>query len=450
MAEGLPQRSGMRVLIAGGGVAGVEALLALSDLAGRRVQVELLAPEAEFLYRPLTVAEPFGLADPRRLELAALAEEHGARFRQDGLAAVSPEGRRARTSSGATIGYDALLVAVGGRPRSVLPGALTFGAPGSGEELRRLLEEAESGRLSRIVFALPAAVTWPLPLYELALLTASRFEGVAWAPQVTVVTHEQRPLELFGGAAGEAVARLVAKAGVELVAGRRPARATDGGLELEEGGAIEAGAVVTLAAVEGPHVPGLPRDDDGFLPVDADCRVTNVRRVYAAGDATAQPVKQGGLAAQQADAAAAHIARLAGAPVDPRPYRPVIRGALLTGSLPLFLRKSGVAGEVSEGPIWSPPAKLAGRYLAPYLDRRVHSLDDDGVLADAFPAPVGQSEEEHEAVVELALALADQDAKAGERHQAVKWLDAAAAVRGGLLPEEYVKKRREWAGGPGA
>lgn len=171
---GVPHCSGMRVLTAGGGVAGVEALLVLSDIAGRPVQVELLAPDAEFLYPPLTVAEPFGLADVRRPEIG---------------------------------------------------------------------------------LALPAAVAWPLPLYELVLLTASCFEGLAGAPQ-------------------------------------------------------------------------------------------------------------------------------------------------LTGSLPLFLRKSEVAG--------------------------------------------------HEAVIRLPLALADQDAEAGERRQAVQWLDAAAAVRGGILPQDCVVERRECAGGPGA
>ena len=64
----------LRVLIAGGGVAGLEALLALRDLAGDRVELTLLSPETEFVYRPMAVAEPFGrgradrhpLADDRR------------------------------------------------------------------------------------------------------------------------------------------------------------------------------------------------------------------------------------------------------------------------------------------------------------------------------------------------------------------------------------------------
>ena len=48
------------MLIAGGGIAGLEAMLALSELADDRVDIELLTPSDEFVYRPMLVAEPFG------------------------------------------------------------------------------------------------------------------------------------------------------------------------------------------------------------------------------------------------------------------------------------------------------------------------------------------------------------------------------------------------------
>jgi sulfide:quinone oxidoreductase len=93
--------------------------------------------------------------------------------------------------------------------------------------------------------------------------------------------------------------------------------------------------------------------------------------VYAVGDATTFPIKQGGLACQQADAAAESIAAAVGAPVEPSPFRPVLRGKLMTGGRDRFLRRRLVgeqdAGDVSEQPLWWPPSKIAGRYLAPYL-----------------------------------------------------------------------------------
>jgi sulfide:quinone oxidoreductase len=118
-------------------------------------------------------------------------------------------------------------------------------------------------------------------------------------------------------------------------------------------------------------LPGLPSDPDGFVPVDAHGRVPGVGDVYAAGDVTTWPIKQGGLAAQQADAAAEAIAAEAGADVTPQPFRPVLRGVLLTGRGRRWIRRDlGGAegeGETQRHALWWPPTKVAGRYLAPYL-----------------------------------------------------------------------------------
>ena len=93
--------------------------------------------------------------------------------------------------------------------------------------------------------------------------------------------------------------------------------------------------------------------------------------MYAIGDMTSRPVKQGGLATQQADAAASALAAWAGAGVRPVPYRPELRTVLLTGGAPRYLhRLSGRAGggaEIAEEPPWWPPHKIAARHLAPYL-----------------------------------------------------------------------------------
>jgi sulfide:quinone oxidoreductase len=95
--------------------------------------------------------------------------------------------------------------------------------------------------------------------------------------------------------------------------------------------------------------------------------------VWAVGDVTARPLKQGGLAAQQADVAAGSIAAWMGGDVEPESYEPVLRGLLLTGGEPRFLRRSAVStvpSAVSDRPMWSPAAKVAGRRLGPYLARR--------------------------------------------------------------------------------
>ena len=114
--------------------------------------------------------------------------------------------------------------------------------------------------------------------------------------------------------------------------------------------------------------------------------------VYAAGDITDFATKQGGLATQQADAAAEAIAAAAGADLTPKPFRPVLRGILLTGSGQRYIRR-GAAGDASDSieshePIWWPPAKIAGRFLAPYLARIADEADapepseEDGVVVE--------------------------------------------------------------------
>ena len=52
-----------------------------------------------------------------------------------------------------------------------IPGALTFSGPRDVAAFSALLDDLDAGRVRRVAFALPTAVTWALPLYELALMT---------------------------------------------------------------------------------------------------------------------------------------------------------------------------------------------------------------------------------------------------------------------------------------
>jgi sulfide:quinone oxidoreductase len=362
-----------RVVIAGGGVAGLELLLGLRTLAEERARIDLVCPRRDFVYRPSAVAEPFGLGRAHRFDLASLVEERGARFVPDAIVSVDPARRLARTRRGEDIAYDSLVLACGAVSKSALPGALTFwGSPGSAE-YRAMLRELEAGGPCDIVFVLPAGAGWPLPLYELALLTRHHLgaRGVSGV-RVTVATHESAPLELFGRRASEIVARLLAERGIAVCTDCYPVGFEDRALEIVPAGRLPADRVVTLPRLEGRPPAGVPRDAEGFVPVDRHGRVEELDDVYAAGDITSFPVKQGGIAAQQADAVAELLAAQAGAPVSPEPFRPVLRGLLLTGREPAFLRAevSGGRGEmstVSTDALWWPPGKVVGRYLAPHL-----------------------------------------------------------------------------------
>jgi sulfide:quinone oxidoreductase len=359
-----------RVVIAGAGVGALEAALALRALAPDAVSVELIAPEEEFTYRPLAVAEPFHVGEVRRFPLAPLVEAAGAKLRRGTVTSVDPEEKLVRLEDGQAVDYDAFVLALGAHPREAVAGSLTFRGTEDGKQLSALLERALGGDLRHIVFAVPAANTWPLPLYELALLMAGYLmEHGTPGVEVLLVTPEERPLGVFGLEASQALRELLEIRGVELHTGSAPIAWRDGFLELAGREAIEADAVVALPQLVGPALAGLPHDGNGFVATDAHGRVPGTTDVYAAGDATQFPLKQGGIAAQQADGVAAAIAAELAGEAEPAATRPVVRGLLLTGFVPRYLRSDTGTGRslIDTEPLWWPPAKIVGRHLAPFL-----------------------------------------------------------------------------------
>ncbi len=370
-----------RVLIVGAGIAGVEAALALRDLAGELVEVEMRDPRREFAFRPFAVGEPYGAARIFRYDMEALAARCGASFHADGIVSVEPGQRLATTRDGEQLSYDYLLLATGVRMLWAVPGAVTFWGVADEGQVGDVVADLRAGRLRSLAFTMPGGRSWALPLYELALFAASelaRSPGVR--TRITVVTPEDAPLELFGHRAGEQMGRLLEERGIEVVAGAHPVGFENGRLRIAPGEEIEADAVVSLPRLEGRQVVGLPHDPDGFVGVDEYGRAIGAERVFAVGDVTAFPIKQGGIATQQADAAASLIACECGADVDPEPFDPVLRGVLWTGREPRYLygRPTGGHGEtssLSERPQWpAQDGKVIGRYLTSFLD----ALSDDG------------------------------------------------------------------------
>ena len=381
------------VVIAGGGVAALEAALTLGELAEGRAHVELLAPEPLFSYRPVAVAEPFGLGAVRHFDLGTLAARAGAGLKLGALAGVDADRRIARTAAGETLPYDALLIACGAVPTAAVPGALTFRGREDGEGLRSLLDELERGGPARVAFVVPWGAAWPLPAYELALMTARGLEAVgARRVRLSIVTPEAEPLHIFGRHASDAVRDLLAEAEIEFVGGAYAVELRERRLLLSEGGAMLADRVVALPRLRGRRIDGIAQTADGFVPVDDHCCVLGADRVFAAGDITSFPVKQGGIAAQQAVTAAEAMAVLAGATLVPHPFRPVLRGLLLTGAEPTYLRRDFSGGAepewASAAPIWWPPTKIVGRRLTPFLASIAGETPEEGVAPTRGGVPV--------------------------------------------------------------
>lgn len=370
------------VLIAGGGFAAVEAALAVRAMAGERARVRLVAPDPEFMFAPAATRSAFAAVTGDRLPLRDLAALAGADLVAGTLAEVRPDLHCMITTTGEELRYDHLVVAVGARADRWLdaPGVLFRGPRDEGalgDLLRAVVTRALEGERLRVVFAVPPGPGWAVPAYELALLSALWLErnGVREAVELAVVTAEDEALGVFGHDAAEAVTAELGEAGVAVHTGAVVRGWDDGSLRVVPDARVPADLVVSLPVLRGPRVAGLPHTQLGFVAADQDGRVVGSPGVYVAGDAGPFPVKQAGLACQQADAVAALIATELGAHVAPPPAPPTLRAVLWTGRGDRFLRTDlaggrdesmGVGALTAE--LWWPPGKVAGRFLTPFLE----------------------------------------------------------------------------------
>ena len=358
-----------QLLIAGGGPAALEAALAVQRLAGDRVDITLLSDQEAFVYRPVAVTEPFGRGSAQRFSLARFAADRGLRLRLGRLRAVDAAARRVRTEDGGELAYDALLLAIGARTQEVLPGALTFGGPRDSARLRAALERLHAGEPLRVAFVAPPGTEWTLPLYELALMTVGWADEHGLAIEPWLVTHERRPLAVFGDEAADTVAGWLDDAGVRVWTGAFAEAVEDGRLWISLEGGLPVDLAVALPRPVGPHIEGVP-----------------VRRPRLRAGRRLRP--RAGRAGRLCGGRHDHIAGSSRAgsrpsrPTRPRrrspppraptssseAYRPVLRAMLLTSGSPHYLRRAAhETGEAADEPPWWPPHKIAGRELAPYL-----------------------------------------------------------------------------------
>ena len=382
----------MDVVIVGGGVAGLEALLGLRAMAGDRVRLTLAAPDRDFSYRPLAVAEPFALGHAYRVPLSQFTDDVGAQLVVDATVGIDDAAGKVRLRESGERSFDALIVAPGAHAVSGVEGAVTWWPGGDPEIYSGLLRDIDEGYSKRIAIVVPPGAVWPLPAYELALMTAGEAKAMGHDDvTVTVVTPERRALSLFGEEASAAVTEELAAAGVQLKTGVVGLRDKDG-LKLEPGGErVAAQRVFAVPRLVGPALEGLPADEEGFILAGDDARVEGCERTWAAGDAVVSPIKFGGLATHQARRAAAAIARLAGVEDAPDPGEPVLHGRLMAGRR---MRSLKGRGDAEGAPLWWPQGKVAGEYLPRWLT-------EHGVTPPAAEEPADEGITVHRPLSEL-------------------------------------------------
>ncbi len=337
------------VLIAGGSVGALEGALALRELAGDRVRTTLLAPDSTFVNRPARVKEPFGYAVAQTWPLADLAREIGVALVQDRLKSLDAAASAVHTEQGSKLSYDALLIATGARLRPAFSHGLAIDDSRIDQQLHGLIQDVDGGYVHSVAFVAPSAMPWPLPIYELALMTARRAYEMQTEVAITIATPEDAPLAVFGDTVSVAVGRLLKENGITTLTSAHSQVPEPGLVTIHPGDrTLKVDRVVALPQLYGPSIPGVPGGPEGgFIPIDNHCRVRGLENVFAAGDATEFPIKFGGVAAQQADAAAEAIAAMAGAPVEPKPFHPVLQAILLGADKPLYLSAHVTGGHGS-------------------------------------------------------------------------------------------------------
>jgi sulfide:quinone oxidoreductase len=344
-----PSPQPLNVVVAGGGPAAVATLHALREHAGARVGLTVIAPEND------TDAV-------RTLARTLRADLFGGR-----VAAVDARRSEVRLADGRRVAYDALVVAVGARARVAYARARTFFGQAGAVAVDRLLADVHDGHTRSLAFVVPPGVAWSLPLYELAIRAGTDARAAGLDIPMRLLTPERRPLELFGERAAAEVHALLDEAGVTFRGATAVTELADGVLrEGRIGARFIRERVVALPVLEGPALPGVPTTYDGFVPVDAHGAVRGMADVFAAGAATAYPIRQPDVAEQQAEVVAAAIAHRAGADVAPRTWEPRVRGHLLAGrGRSLILERDADADATADRPrpaaTPSPRAAAAGR-----------------------------------------------------------------------------------------
>jgi sulfide:quinone oxidoreductase len=374
VSDGVP-----KILIVGSGPGALEATLALSASEYLpNAEISLISPQTEFVYRPNLVMEPFGVVNIARYSVGEIIAAEGVQQWLGTIDRIDAAAGKAWSPEDDEFEFDALIVATGTASNVELPApAVTFGTPGSMDHLKELVHEIDAGAVRNVVFVAPEGPRWSLPVYELATMTAERAEHQANQQiAVAVVTPERGPLDIFGLANSEAIERLADELGV-IVHTNATVLDWDGRtMTLANGAEYPVDRLFAMPRLSGIAPSGLPQDEHGFLPVDEFQRVLGgdapLPGIFAVGDVTNFPLKQGGLATEAADTAVDAIEVQFGSREASEPFPREIEAILLTAGRRIPMRARVDADGSKVIPIedlTGPQQKIRSRFLADRLSQ---------------------------------------------------------------------------------
>ena len=357
-----------RIVVVGGGAAGIELVTRLGDRLGRRsrASVALVECARTHLWKPLLHAVAAGSLDPSEYEVSYLAQAHwhGFRYRFGEMIGLDRAGKEVRLAATyddegrqitpeRSIGYDTLVIAIGSVTND-------FGTPGVAKHAVPLETPAQAERFNRRLFnACLRAQTQTEPVrpgqLHVAIIGAGA-TGTELAAELLRTIHEvvgsgldridpQRDVRvvLIEGAPrilpglperiSQAAHRLLDEMGVEVRTGARVKEVTAEGLELADGSFISSELIVWAAGVKAPEVlqrlDGLETNRINQLVVEPTLQTTRDPDIFAIGDCSACPRPGSSTPvpprAQAAHQQASHMVRqikrrLRGKPLKPYVY----------------------------------------------------------------------------------------------------------------------------------
>jgi sulfide:quinone oxidoreductase len=326
-----------RVVVLGGGFAGLETAFMLRMALGAAVDVTVVSDQPSFLFKPNTIYIPFGAdEDSLRIRLSHPLHHRRIDFCPQRVTSLDPDARRVELDDRTALAYDFAVVGTGAamRPEEI-PGlgehAATVWTPDQmrelGDRLIRLRDRARRGEELEVLFLVPPGNKCAGPLYEIAFMLEVwlRRQAARDRVHVTWSTVEPTFVHAFGPRLHDVVTSEFGARGIDGHTGEVAVEVTAGEVRYADGSTRRFDELIAFppyaAAVD---YAGLPTDDRGFLTCDPDTRqVTGRADIYAPGDAGDFPVKQAFLAFLQADAAADHLAsRITGGTFS-HPFDPV-------------------------------------------------------------------------------------------------------------------------------
>jgi sulfide:quinone oxidoreductase len=326
-----------RVLVLGGGFAGLETSFLLRMRTGKALDITIVSDRDTFLFKPNTIYIPFG-ADPESflMPLRKPAYKQHLNLVEGSVSELDPDRRLVSLDDGSALSYDFLVVATGAgmRPEEI-PGlpehASTIWTPEAMSDLGRRIEtlrsRAEAGENQEALFVVPPNNKCAGPLYEIVFMleTWLRRNKLRDRVKITYSTFEQSFIQAFGPRLHEVVSAEFSERSIEGHTGEVLEEVVDG--EARFGGSVKRRFDQLISFppyVAGVRYEALPADDRGFLATDLRTRqVEGHPEIYAPGDAGDFPVKQAFLAMLQADAAADHIASQVASKEFSQPFDPV-------------------------------------------------------------------------------------------------------------------------------